>query len=554
MKTLIKFILFLFILGLAALGGYLFLDKGETRDTFTFIPDDFVYVIESDRPVQDWQDLSKSKVWQFLKGNDYFADISGSADYLDSLLSSNQTLLKLVKLGDLAISAHMISRENYDFIFLVDLRSGGKLGKLQAFLTPLFNKLEYEVSRESYFNIDILKLYDPLYDETLSLAIVDNILVGSYQEDLVKKAIQQTERPTITENEDFAVVQERTSRDELYTIYFNYKTINKLVLAYTNDLPTVMEGVEEILSFSSLDLSLSDDRAVFSGYLKQVDTVPSFLSVFKDAGQGKVQAANLLPENTAMFSSIGFDDFLDFYTRLNKYYEQNSPDEHKKLQKNIGLTEKLLKISFEQDFFIWMTEEIATAVVPIDESGKKYATYAILHFDNYELTKEKLDFVTEQIRKRTPAKFQTVDYRGFEIKYLDMNKFFKLFFKKMFDEIEKPHYTYIDDYVVFSNDTTSLQYLIEAYVQKKTLNNKEAYKDFRSSFDSKSNMFTYIQTDHFYQYLRQDLDREAKINLDKNKDYLLSFPQIGMQLSPSSNMYEVFLLGDFVEKLEEETD
>ncbi len=552
MKSLLKFVLFLLILALAAIAGYLFLDKGETRSTFTFIPEDFVYVIESDQPVKDWQDLSQSKVWQYLKGNEYFADISSSADYLDSLLTHNKTLIKLINLGDLVISAHITSPQTYDFIFLVDLRAGGRLAKLQAFLTPLFEKLEYEVSRESYFNIDIIKLYDPVYDETLSLAIVDNILVGSYEESLVKKSIRQTENPVITDNEDFAVVYDRTDRDQLYTIYLNYQTIEQLILTYTTEVPSMMKGVNEVLSFSSFDLSLSDDRAVFQGYMKQLDSVPSFLSVFKDVGQGRVQASNVLPFNTAMFTSIGFDDFQDFYTRLNTYYEENNPDEYQKLDKRIKRAEKLLKISFEEDFFSWMSEEVTTAIILTDEEQKKYSYYALLHFDDYEYAKEKLDFVGAQIRKRTPVKFKTVDYRGFEIKYLEMKGFFKLFFNKLFSRIEKPHYTYIDDYVVFSNDTTSLQFVIDQYVQGNTLKNNESYTDFRENFDRKSNIFTYIQTVNFYEYLRKNLDTQARITLAKNKHYLLSFPQVGFQVSPSANMYETFLLGEFVESKQNE--
>ncbi|RMG29929.1 MAG: DUF3352 domain-containing protein [Bacteroidetes bacterium] len=549
MKTLLKFLLYLLVLallvGAAALAGYLFLDKGEQRNVFTFVPEDFVYVIESDQPINDWQNLSKSRVWQYLKQHEYFAEISESADYLDSLLNHNQTLVRLIKLGDLVISAHMTSRDDYEFIFLVDLKNAGKLGKLQAFLTPLFENLNYQVSRESYFNIDILRLYDPESDETLSLAILDNILVGSYDDQLIRKAIAQTESGSITDNLDFAQVRQRTNRDDLYTIYLNYHYLDDLILAYTSPMPELLEGIDEVLSFSSFDLSLSDEEAAFRGYMKQVDTVPSFLSVFRDVGQGRVLAPGIMPARTAMFTSVGFDDFEDFYQRWLSYYREQKPDEYKKLEKNIGRTEKLLKINFEEDFFSWMTDEVAMAIIPTNEAGDQYDYYAMLHFDDYELAKEKLDFVREQIRKRTPLKFRAVDYRGFPIQYLDLNGFFKLFFKKMFSRIEKPHYTFIDDYVVFSNDTTALQYVIDEYLQNNTLKSQEYFEDFREEFRNKSNIFAYIQNAYFFEYMLQNVDSDVRQNLIKNKQYLLSFPQIGLQVSPGGNMYEAFLLAQF---------
>ena len=95
-------------------------------DLLEFVPHDFIYMVESDRPIKDWQNLSNTDVWQYLKGNEFFADITESADYLDSLLQSNQRLVDLIDLGDLVISAHMISRKDYDFLIAVDLRGKGQ--------------------------------------------------------------------------------------------------------------------------------------------------------------------------------------------------------------------------------------------------------------------------------------------------------------------------------------------------------------------------------------------------------------------------------------------
>ena len=79
-----------------------------------------------------------------------------------------------------------------------------------------------------------------------------------------------------------------------------------------------------------------------------------------------------------------------------------------------------------------MTDEIVTAMVPTDESATRYAYYAMLHFDDFELAKSKMNFVTEQVRKKTPVKFEEVTHRGVPIKYLEIKGFFKLFFKKCF--------------------------------------------------------------------------------------------------------------------------
>ena len=47
-----------------------------------------------------------------------------------------------------------------------------------------------------------------------------------------------------------------------------------------------------------------------------------------------------------------------------------------------------------------------------------------------------------------------------------MKGFFRLFFGGLFDKFEKPYYTYVDDYVVFSNKASSLLSFVEDYDQK----------------------------------------------------------------------------------------
>lgn len=545
-KTLSYLILIGLILGGAALAGYFFLDTGgEKRELISFVPTDFVYAIESDRPINDWQSLSSSEVWQYLKQNDYFADITENADYLDSLLEANQTLVDFVELGDLIISAHMVTTQEYENLILVDLKGKGrKLPKLKPVMISLFSKLGYEVSTDSYFNIDIYNLYDPTYKETLSLSVIDNVLMVSYDDKLVKKAIDQSEKKSLVENKDFAAVWEKASRDELYTLYMNYGVMHRFIGAYTEAMPPMLEGIQEILAFSEFDLSVSDENIEMTGYVKQVDTVASFLNVFKETGKGRIKAANVLPQNTAMYTSIGFDDFSNLYLKFEGFYERENPEEYASLQKRKRQIEKLLKIDFDRDFFSWMTDEVVTAVIPVDESAQRYSYYAMLHFDDYDQVKDRMDYVTKRIGK-TPLKFEEMDYRGYSIKYLKLKGFFSLFFKKMFSNITNPHFTYIDDYVVFSNDTTSLQFMIDEYLEDGVLARKDAYKAFADEFESKSNVFTYMQNQYMYSYLASMMDYEARKDLQNNKDYLFSFPQVGLQMYPGSGMFRTHLIGEF---------
>ncbi len=546
MKTFFRLFFFLLLLVLAALAGYFFLEtSSQTRQLLSFVPGDFVYAIESDRPVGDWQDLSQSEVWQYLKENESLAEITDMADYLDSLLTANETLVSAVSLGDMVISAHMVSPEDYEFLILVDLLGKGrKLAKLKPVMVELFKSLEYEVRTGSYFNIDLYHLTDPADGETLSLAVIDNVLMASYREDLLKQAIEQSEKPGVVAEPGFAAVRDKTDRDKLYTLYLNYARFDQLLGIYADEVPEMIQGLGEVVSHSAFDLTLNDEEAIFDGYTQQRDSAASFLRVMMEVGEGEVHAHEVLPMETAMFTSMGFDDFTDFYQRFDAYYQGSDPEGYETLQKSRKVLEKRLKIEFERDFFSWMTDEIVTAVIPLDGSGNQYGYYALLHFDDYDLAKERLDYVAGRIGK-TPVKFEEIDYRGFPIKYLKLRGFFTLFFKKMFSKIEHPHFTYIDDYVIFSNDTTSLQVVIDRYLDGRVLARDEAFEDFQDEFQRKSNLFTFLQNRYLYEYLSSLLDYEAKGDLAENKPYFLSFPRIGLQMYPDGGLYKSYIYGEF---------
>lgn len=546
MKRFFRLVFVLILLAVAAAAGYFFIEVDEEQySMISFVPTDFVYLVESDKPVADWQDMSSSEVWKSLKGNEFFADITESADYLDSLLSSNQTIVDLVELGDLVISAHMVSKQDYEFLILVDLLGKGrKAAKIKPLITQILESFEYQVNTENYINNTIYRLYDPSYDENMYLAFVGNVMLFSYDGELIKKGIRQSGEPSILADADFVAVHDEADPSELYSIFLNYMTLNNLLGSYMSEPSEMLSGLDKILTYSVWDLKISDDHVEMDGFVRQNDTVPSYLTVFDKVGKGKVSAPEVLPASTAMFTSLGFGDFEELFLQLMAQMESDSPEEYEELMKRKGQLEKLLKIDVEQDLFGWMTEEVVTAVVPIN-NGESYAYYALLHFDDFDLVKERLDYVSKRIGK-TMVRFEETDYRGFPIKYLELKGFFKLFFKKMFGKIENPHYTYLDDYVVFGNDTSSLQLAIDDYLNGEVLQQVDGFRSFFDEFESSSNIYTYLQTSSFYGFMSSSLDYEARKDLQKNREDFTSFPHLGFQLYPGKNMYRTHLFGSFL--------
>lgn len=555
MKTFFKrLFLLIFLLSIAA-GGYFaylyFSGGGGAKNQYAFVPEDFVMLIESEKPIQNWRELSASQMWQTLKKAEYFKDITTSTNSLDSLLSKNTQITEMVKVGKMLISTHVTARDNYDFLIVLDLQDNGKIANFKAFLPILFKQAGYTVTNEKAYNYDIYNLYDAKEHETLSVSLVGNVLLVSYTKNLVKKSIEQSEKANILDIKTFKTVHKTLTADGPYSLIINYKQMDAFLRVFSPTPSDMLLGLQESLTYTGMTLKTKGEKVELDGYTLPIDSAASYINAFRAAGTGKIRASLVLPKTTVMFTSLGFSDFTKFWAEIQKVYQQNNQKEYEDLMKNKKQFENYLKIGLEKEFFSWMNEEAVAAVVAVPQAEGKinYSNFAMLHFakNDYEKVKGRLDFVEKQIKRKTPLKFEKQTYKGYDIHYLEMKGFFKLFFKKLFSKIEKPHYIIIDDYVIFANEVTDLQYMIDEYLEDRLLEKDEAYQTFLRNFSSESNIFMYMRNEYAYDYIRSSLDSETKLSLDKNQISFRSFSDIGLQIYPESGMLRNKIRADIKE-------
>ena len=150
---------------------------------------------------------------------------------------------------------------------------------------------------------------------------------------------------------------------------------------------------------------------------------------------------------------------------------------------------------------------------------------------NMKDARENMEFIEKKIRRRTPLRIKTVDYKGFDINYVEMKGFFRLFFGGLFDKFEKPYYTYVDDYVVFSNKASSLLSFVEDYEQKNLLKDNPGFKKAFSYLNSSSTVFLYTDVQKFYSQLKPMVNALTWKQMQADKEILYSFPYWTMQIT-----------------------
>jgi hypothetical protein len=130
--------------------------------------------------------------------------------------------------------------------------------------------------------------------------------------------------------------------------------------------------------------------------------------------------------------------------------------------------------------------------------------------------------------------------------------FFKLILGKLFQKLETPYYTLIDDYVIFSNHPQVLKNIIDAHVDESYLEKKPGFSDFYSSFGRKSNSLIFVNTASYLKTLRYDLRPQTLQQLEQNEQNLLSWPYMGFQLSKDGDYFKTRFYAYFNDNVPDE--
>ena len=71
------------------------------------IPDDAVFIIDTERPIDTWSEISNSGIWKHLQKNNYFNEVTESLNDLDKTFKEQKQIVDFIGERDILISVHV---------------------------------------------------------------------------------------------------------------------------------------------------------------------------------------------------------------------------------------------------------------------------------------------------------------------------------------------------------------------------------------------------------------------------------------------------------------
>ena len=543
-----KKILLAILASFIALIGYLvyffYLAPSANLQSIYLIPKDAVFVVETQEPVANWDKIRESDVWKHLQKNDYFFELTESIHKMDTVFHNKKKLFELFGTRSLFFSVHMYKPKAYGIFYVIDLKRIAKLKLLRTYMNTLLND-SYSLSRREYHGNEIIELYDKESRETMYLSFIQNQLIASYVHTLVEDSIDQLGEPIIGRNLDFIAIKKKTRNDDMFRLYLQHDYLDDYAHYFTDTPTKLVKALSDNFTFSGFSFELkSNNSMVANGFTSISEQHLSYLKALQKSGTAKRSIPDIAPKRTALYMSFGFDSFNELYANFLHIQEEKS-ETFKSYQQQQHDIESLLKIDIEENFVSWIGDEIAILQVQSSIARGKNDVALVVKTSNIEDAKTNLAFVLKQLKKKTPVKFKSIEYKEHTIHFMAIKGFFKLFFGNLFDSFDKPYFTIIDDYVVFSDKPNTLKSIIDDYIAKETLSTSEDFQQFNTNFKKESSVFTYINTPVLYENMLVLADKTTKQQIQKNKDFIICFPQIGFQLTPSNDLFKTKLVVDY---------
>jgi len=542
-KKIIISLVAILVLASGAWYAYIQTQTGTHRTVLSIVPEDAVYILKTNELTDAWKEVSGTNIWHHFvqtKGFEYMQDID---TLLNKTLLNNQATKYIFENRPTLMSAHMTRPDDYDFLYVVDLQSTKYIKQILDYILKLDKT--HKLTKLTYNKVKVYKLTDKKQpDNTIYIATLDNLLLSSFSYKIIKKTLDEKDTEHWNNNPEFVSIDDKL-QGELVQFFLNYDQLPRFANIYFKD--NDIQSLSKQLTFSGFDISHEDERIMMDGYTG-TDSTKSYLNALLDVKPGKIRAYNVISNQAALYTSLGFKNFNLFYQSLLDQY--GSADKNKKIsyRKQIKKLESFLHIDLQKDLFDWIGQEIAIVKLASENSQKTADVVLLIEAQDIDDAKDGMQHIANQIRKRSPFKFKTYTYKNFTVNYLHQKQFFKTILGDMFGKIDKPYYTFIEDYVVFSNSEKVLKHFIDDYITGKTLSHDADYMDFRDDLNSKANIQMYIQMPKMYRILQKSMTAEGRKTLEEKKDLMLSFSRIGFQLIAKDDIFKTYVLIDHDEK------
>lgn len=490
------------------------------------IPADAVFVVETPSFNSIHESLRRNRIWKSLKEYPSFKSYQATLNAADSIAEAHPALKRLLTDRPFAVSCHRVAASDYDFLYVCDLGKLNVIRTLDGALAGWLNDGSLSIQRKgeiTELRMDSLNVY---------YAIRANLLLVSLSEKLVQKAVADCGNET-------GMAYRAGSGDLVLNL--DHHGLGRFIESFSGT-PGQAGDDSSALQVTRLVLDLTDEALVFKG-----ETLPnrkkfSLLGALNLMDGARSQVKQIAGVHTAAYVSLCFGSFPELEAILLENYKADHLQEYTEYERSANRLNQFLGVNVVELFTSWIGNEIVFIKPEVEQERRLDNVVVAIHSKDIDLAKDQMAYLTEQVERKTPVRFKAIQYNGHTINFLSLKGFFNMFLGGWFKKLDRPYYTFLGDYVVFSNSSATLATMIKEFSLGKTLANDEKYNALMNRFGNGNSVYGYVNSPGTYEYLYNFLKPDERKSFAGNKGAFESFERIGFVLANAGSGFETRLV------------
>ncbi|MDC0204711.1 hypothetical protein OAJ65_02830, partial [Flavobacteriales bacterium] len=499
----------------------------NTDNPLSIIPSNASVILQSNDVEALNTLLQKTTIWRNLLNINQMQLINKNIQDISTFFSKHKLVFTS---NTLFISFHKVGANNNGVLFCSNF-SVENISSQQKIASLLGNTLEtYNYDNKVIYHLTNKK-------RKIYCSFKGNVIFFSSSKMLIEDVIKESAtNENLLTNSNFKLSYNTISKSADINLFLNYNSLAEFTSTYTKDII----HFDNFSEWISTDIKIKDNVIIINGFGNINSPIENYTDIFFNQTIESSDIVEVIPENTAMLLAIGFDNAKLLYDKKNKLLQtQNNFWSWDKRRKQLLDS---TKVNYNE------------LIKQLENEAGRFSTFSTQSSsEQYSYFKSKNSLTTSSLMQGLIKNRK--DYNGYSIsKCKDPNITANLF-GDLFS-CHTPYFTIIDDYFIFGNSESSIQYIIDHYNGKNTLYNNEYFRSYRTYISSKSNLFFYINPGRALVNLKEKLQANYRKKMSFNKDSILNFTAFSLQLSAKRNLLlnnlSLFYDADFKEDIKEE--
>ena len=527
MKRAFIIITSVIVLAAAAYWGYYQWFQPKRIDIWELIPDKAVAVYSTQDPVRTWNNITTSTFWNNLALLPRWRSIQEQMVLLDSLSGKDGKLDRALRGKETLISLHVTGDDSFDFLFALTLENKEAAESLENIRGAIRQNADLHFSSRNYQGYEIFEIINRVSGSTFSYLIHGGHWIGSYSPFLVEDVIRvlEGEASSFRSGKSKLFSGPKLSNDE-GDLYVNFGAVPDFLACFSSDDKN-LQSIKDLAATTFLDLTVVEDNLILNGNSYGNPDLGQYL-IETQKGQlpESPKFKRFVSNKTATLTHYAFSDAAQWYAGQQQYMKSTIKDDSVK---------KALDLDPSR-FFEWIDKEVCFAVLEsIDWRNPGKVLY--LRADDIPEALLQFNRLSERIADSSGDSIYAETYADNTIGLLDTPEFPSLIFGNKYSGFEQTFYTPVGNYLLLSNDLTTLKTVISDIEQEDTWGKSVAQNVFLQNTLPEANINFYFNTARVWSLLLANLNPYWRTVFEEQSFALRRFERGAIQFHAVDGQY-----------------